>query len=62
METIKQHEPPQRICFTKQQRHCSGDIIDQDLMDGIYNAVQTQRQKGVLLNPDKNPKAPYVSI
>jgi hypothetical protein len=50
----KQHEPPQRIWFTKQGRHCNGNIDDQDLMDEIYYAVLAQKEKG--------PKVPYVHI
>jgi hypothetical protein len=57
-----QNCPPLNICFTKEGRHCIGDINDQDLLDDIYHAVKSKQEKGGLLKPGSNPGIPYVEI
>ncbi|MCU7552805.1 hypothetical protein OCK74_27045 [Chitinophagaceae bacterium LB-8] len=41
----QKQEPPHKVSFKKQGRHCSGDFNDQDLLDDIYLAIKTQQQK-----------------
>jgi len=55
----KQHEPPHRIWFKKQGRHCIGDTDDQELMDDLYHAVQSKMDKEEALIPIKGPLAYY---
>lgn len=58
----RQSGPPNQMWFTKEGRHCVGDIEDQDLMDEIYHAVLEQKERGGVLSPEKSPKVPYVHI
>ena len=37
--------PPANVSFTIQGRHCSGDTVEQDLMDDLYNAIKTALTK-----------------
>lgn len=37
--------PPSAIVFKKQGRHCMGNCGEQDLMDDIYEAVQSKSKK-----------------
>lgn len=57
-----ENEPPQVIHFQKDGRHCTGDTVEQDLMDDLYNTVQYQ-MKGIFPNLNgSNPRSPYVRI
>jgi hypothetical protein len=55
----RQNEPPHRIWFKKQGRHCIGDIDDQELMDDLDHAVQSRIDKQEALIPIKGPLAYY---
>jgi hypothetical protein len=52
----KEDNPPRKVRFAKQGRHCTGDTEEQELMDEICSAVEQQTLPPI---PPPGPSFPY---